>query len=65
MKARLMIENPDEVEATIKLTMSLKQWDELRSQLDNKFPSLRLSMVITDLLSQGRRVFYAADPEEA
>lgn len=33
MKARFMIENPDEVEATLKITMTVKEWTELRDQL--------------------------------
>jgi hypothetical protein len=59
MEARFMIENPDEVKCTIKLTMTVKEWTELRDQLANKCPSWDLSRIITNLLSQARKVYYA------
>jgi len=59
MKARYMIENPQSIEATIKLTMTVKEWEELRDQLATKWPSARLSVAITNLLCDARRVIYA------
>lgn len=58
MKARFMIEAPDEIEATMKITMSVKEWTELRDQLQSKWPSSRLQSAITDVLSQARKVYY-------
>ena len=54
-----MIENPQEIEATLKLTMSIKEWEDLRDQLENKWPSSRLSDYITDVITQARKVYYA------
>lgn len=65
MKTRLVIENPDQIEATIKITMTLKEWAEMRDQLSGKHPSWQLSAAINDVLSQGRRVFYATEPEQS
>ena len=59
MKARFMIESPDEINATMKITMTVKEWTELRDQLDNKWPSWKLSSAISDVLSQARKVYYA------
>ncbi len=64
MNARFMIENPDSIEATMKLTMTIKNWTELRDQLAIKWPSSDLSYAITDLLSQARKVFYVKEKEE-
>ena len=61
MKARFMIENPQEVECTMKITMSVKEWENLRDQLENKWPSSRLSSAITQVLSEARKVYYAKD----
>jgi hypothetical protein len=59
MKARFMIENPQEIECTMKLTMSVKEWENLRDQLENKWPSSRLHSAIAQVLSEARRVYYA------
>ena len=57
-KVRFMMENPDSIEATMKITMTLKDWSDLRDQLQSKWPSSWLSNGITDLLGQSRKVFY-------
>ena len=36
MQTRMMIENPDNIELTIKITMKTKEWDIIRNQLDEK-----------------------------
>lgn len=59
MRSRFMLEDPKNIEATMKITMPLRQWEELRSQLQDKWPSSDLSSHINSLLSQGRKVFYA------
>ncbi len=57
MKAIFMIENPSEIEATMKITMTLKKWEELRQQLGKSYPSWKLSAMITDLLAQANNVY--------
>ena len=64
MKTRFMMENPDEIEATLKITMSLKKWGNLRDQLSNTYPSWELSAAIADLLGQAREIFYPKVDEE-
>lgn len=58
MKSRFMVENPDDIEMTMKITMTVGDWTKLRDQLQQKYPSWRLSGMITNLLSQARKVFY-------
>lgn len=60
MKARFMVERPAEIEMTAKLTMTMAEWEDFREQLSNKWPSSRLSSVITEMLSDARRVYYAS-----
>ena len=63
MKARFMIEEPEKIEATMKITMTVKEWEELRDQLVQKWPSARLSSAITGLLIDARRVVYAPEKD--
>lgn len=63
MKARFMIEKPAEIECTMKITMSMKEWENLRDQLENKWPSSRLQHAITHALSEARKVYYAPDQD--
>ncbi|KKM15946.1 hypothetical protein LCGC14_1690850 [marine sediment metagenome] len=59
MKVWFMIENPDEIEATIKLTMTIKKWTELQDQLRDTYPSWELSSKISEVVNAARKVFYA------
>jgi|GEM_PF-5859864 len=63
MKARFMIEEPREIECTMKITMSMKEWENLRDQLDSKWPSSRLQSAIKQVLSEARKVYYATDKD--
>lgn len=58
MKARFIIEEPEKVEFTMKITMSAKEWEELRDQLQEKWPSSRLFQAITSLMSNVRKTHY-------
>lgn len=63
MKARFMLECPENAEATMKITMTVKEWEEFRDQLQNKWPSSRLSSAVTAMLSEARRVVYAPEKD--
>jgi hypothetical protein len=63
MRMRFTIENPAEVECTIKITMTMGQWDTLRNQLETKWPSSELSRAITHVLSEARKSYYAREQE--
>lgn len=56
MKATMRVENPDDVEVTMTLTMPLGAWKKLRSQLDSSslavYPACDLWKAITELSAQ-------------
>lgn len=59
MEARFELENPEKMEATLTMTMQLENWIELQDQLQKVWPSSELSGVITDVLMQARKTFWA------
>ena len=61
ISTRMMVENPDQVQVTIKMTMSMKEWTVLRDQLKSEWPSARLSSHITDVVGKIRKVVYAEE----
>lgn len=65
VSARFLAENPDQIVFTMKLTMTAKEWCELRDDLENgKYTSSQLKWAITDLLLQARKTFYPQRGEE-
>lgn len=50
-KGRLEATDPDSIEFTLSLTMSLKQWRELQGQLSSSYPSWKLSAMITKMIA--------------
>lgn len=68
MKAALRLTNPDAVEATISLTMTLEQWKILRVSLasDQHYePGGKLRQAIDDLVRQATRAFFPSEGEQA
>jgi hypothetical protein len=63
MKARLKCEKPEEIEYTVTITMSAKEWERLRGQLETAWPASELSYAIDDLLAQARKIYWAREPE--
>lgn len=68
MKATISVTNPDEIEATISITLTLKQWVELRKEIkDVAFygPGHQLRSAIDELSQKVNKVFsfYEGDPE--
>lgn len=49
---RFEITDPDEVECSIKIRMKLKEWKELRDQLDHKWPAAELTRAINKMLDK-------------
>ena len=64
MKARMSLTEPREIEASLTITMKVKEWEQLRDQLNGSWPSWKLSAHITDLLSQVRRIVYPKSEDE-
>lgn len=63
MKVRFMIENPQAIEATMKITMTVQEWEQLRDQLQQKYPSWKLSEAISSVITDARRVVYAPEKD--
>ena len=52
MQGEFKILDPESVIVELKLTMLLKEWEELNKQLETTYPSLRLKNMINDLVIQ-------------
>ncbi len=65
MKASMKVEKPGEIEMTATLTMTMAQWDDVRKQLEHKWPSTWLSSVIHEMLMDAQRVYYPSDDAES
>lgn len=65
MRSQLKIENPDRIEFTLTMTMSLSEWKELQGQLDGNYPSWKLSHQISSMVSQATGTFYPDEKAEA
>ena len=59
MRARMMVERPDDIEMTLKLTMPMSDWDKLRDQLNQSYPGWRLSAAINQMMASARKVHRA------
>ncbi len=67
MKASLRLTNPDLVEATISMTMTLEQWKLLRASLASEQhyePGGKLRQAIDDLVRQATRAFFPSESEQ-
>jgi hypothetical protein len=61
---RYMLENPGQMVATMKITMTVAEWEELRDELSHKWPASKLSESITRLLTDARRVVYCEEEKD-
>lgn len=52
MKGTYCITNPDLIECTLKITMPLGDWKNLKSQLDSKHPNRKLADMISRLVGK-------------
>lgn len=65
MKSHYKIENPENIEATIVITMSVGEWEKLREQLDNEWPAWKLSSAIRQMLLDARAKIYPTEGKDA
>lgn len=64
-----MLENPGQIEGTVKLTMTLKEWEMVRDQMEeakigNKWPTCEIRDALNDMFSQARKIFYPTITEK-
>jgi len=67
-KARFLVEYPDDIIFTMKITMTAREWCDLRDAMpkdssDGGYLVTRLSQRITDLLTDARKTFWKSDDE--
>jgi hypothetical protein len=55
MRAKSQIQNPDEVEVTLTLTTTLREWKRLDKQLPVDWPSMHLKQAISGLIINAER----------
>lgn len=58
MRMHYIVENPEQITCTMKITMTVKEWEELRDELSNRWPASRLTSAITSVLTNARRLIY-------
>lgn len=54
----MSVENPDDIDMKIIITMSLGQWKRLKEQLTLEWPSSEMSAKIRDMIYQADKHFY-------
>lgn len=54
----MCVEDPDDVRVKMTISMTVREWCELRDQLELEMPSLQLAAKITDLLIKIRKIEY-------
>lgn len=59
MRLNLRLADPDKLEATATITMTVGEWRRLREQLVSQHPSWRLASAIDEAIRDAERVFYS------
>jgi len=59
MDTRIKFDDPGNIVAEISIKMKMKDWEALRDQLCNAWPSSDLSYEINDALSKARKIIWA------
>lgn len=64
MKAVFEATKPDDIQFSMTIAMSLKDWKELRERVDEKWPGWDFRSKITDMIMQAERQFYPRNTSE-
>lgn len=62
MISRMHIDEPQNVNVTMSITMTVAAWKKLKDQLNRDYPGFRLGQAINDMVSAVETKFYA-EPE--
>lgn len=57
MEGTFKLKDPDKMEATLTMTMTIERWKRLREQLESSYPSSDLSWLITMLVTKAQKEF--------
>lgn len=63
MRAKIIVERPEDIEMTLKLTMPISEWDRLRGQLSLGYPAWKLTSAINEMILRARATYYAKDSD--
>ena len=63
MNAIMTVKNPDSIEVELKMTMTLKHWKEIKTQLPDIWPACEFGSKIGDLIRQVDTHFYPKNDE--
>jgi len=59
VKAKMAIVNPADIEVSLTMTMKLKEWKELKEQMNSdRWPSCDLTGKISEIVRQIDKVYY-------
>ena len=58
MRATFEAQNPESINFTIQITMSLKDWNELDELLENAWPATELKSLIRSACDQANKTYY-------
>ena len=64
MKALIKIVDPDKVEMSLTLTMTLGAWEKLQNQVEGKWPGWQVKAVIDDMIAKAQKQFTSQDEIE-
>jgi hypothetical protein len=59
LTATFRLSEPDKMSATMQITMTVKEWKELRALISDEYPGWQLNGAITDLIHQAEKVFFS------
>lgn len=65
MTSKFTPSNPDKIEMTLSLTMSLYEWKQLKAQMSNEWPSWEIGGKIRSMIDQASTSFYPQEPVNA
>lgn len=58
MKGDFGLENVDTVQATMTITMSLKEWKELRATIGERWPGWKFASFITQIVNKAEKEYF-------
>jgi hypothetical protein len=57
VKSELSVTNPNEIEFTLTITMTLEEWRKLRDELGHRWPASDLASDIGDMIIKANQSF--------
>jgi hypothetical protein len=58
VKASFKIENPEDVDCTLTLTMKVRDWEDLCRCVSSEWPGWKVRGIVRDLVAEARKSVY-------